>query len=1285
MAIRNVWGAAVVGLWLAVGCGGSPAGDVGDPDGGGGGDAGGLGDAGNQADTGMPPPGCTPRTCEELGKDCGPVADGCGGFVECGECTAPQTCGGGGVHSVCGGAQGCVPTTCEAEGKTCGHLADGCGSTVHCGECDEPGETCGGGGAHNVCGAPVGDPDACPALRTCEDAQAECGLISNGCGGTRDCGGCDEAGETCGGGGTPNRCGAASCTPRTCEQANPDGQTCGAIPDGCGGLVDDCGRTCDGGESCGGGGVPGVCGTSDSPCVPMTTEATCWPGDCGPRSDGCGGVVQCGGCGEGTTCGGGSTPGVCGAPPCMPRTCEDFGANCGTVPTGCGDATVPCGDCPTGEICGGEGEPNRCGDPGSLCEPLGCAEQGVDCGMAGDGCGGLIDCEGCPAGQSCGGGGVRYQCGAPDCQRSTCDAHPEVECGPVADGCGGLTASCGTCTLPDICGGGGEPSVCGGGGGQGGTDCTGLCEHQVHCGGGGATTVVGKVYAPNSVEPLFNAVVYVPNAPLPDITDGVSCDRCEDEDLGQPLVAAISAPDGSFELRHVPAGVPFPLVIKMGKWRRVVTIPAVEACTTQALTPAQSRLPRNRAEGHIPRIAVSTGQVDALECVLRKAGIDEAEFTRPEGNGRVHLYRANGAHAPGSTAACDAECGACTSHCGSVACFFGTCSAYNACRSACLSNAPRLYADQGTLDSYDVVMFGCEASAQDRPAAARARLLEYVDKGGRLFLSHWSMDWIVRPSYSTVPLSDTADWSGPFTGGLSETGQEAFVETSFARGQSFSDWLGHVGASVSPGVVRIEEARAHVVSTTEHGRTWIHTTQQDHARQSVQYLTFNTPVGASEEAMCGRGVYTAFHVATGSHGSATFPNHCGGPLTPQEKVLLFMMFDLAACVSDDGQEPPPPPTCAPRTCDDTGATCGWVTDGCGGSDHCGTCPPGQFCVGGACLSECEPRSCEDASADCGYLADGCGSTLFCGDCTWPEACGALTPNQCGFPQCAPRTCDDMGAECGWIGDGCGDAVHCGTCPPETTCGGGGSPNRCGAGSCLPTGCDGAGAECGYIGDGCGGQTHCGNCPDGQFCGGDGEANRCGGDPCPPLTCADVGAGCGLIGDGCGGTRDCGSCPEPTICGGGGVAHQCGGGCAPLTCNDLGAQCGWIGDGCGDAVHCGDCPPGTTCGADGHPNQCGPGPGCAPQSCETVGAECGWIGDGCGDALHCGDCPGHTLCGGGGVPNVCGGGCPPLTCEEQGVECGQASDGCGNLLECGTCPSGHLCQTSSAGSRCTWVG
>ena len=65
---------------------------------------------------------------------------------------------------------------------------------------------------------------------------------------------------------------------------------------------------------------------------------------CGRADDGCGGMLNCGTCPAGQTCGGGGTPGMCGGPMCTPKTCAMLGYNCGTEGDGCG-GTINCGSC----------------------------------------------------------------------------------------------------------------------------------------------------------------------------------------------------------------------------------------------------------------------------------------------------------------------------------------------------------------------------------------------------------------------------------------------------------------------------------------------------------------------------------------------------------------------------------------------------------------------------------------------------------------------------------------------------------------------------------------------------------------------------------------------------------------------------------------------------------------------------------------------------------------------------------------------------------------------------
>jgi hypothetical protein len=143
---------------------------------------------------------------------------------------------------------------------------------------------------------------------------------------------------------------------------------------------------------------------------------------------------------------------------CVPTTCSALGLNCGQAGDGCG-GTLNCGSCTAPQVCGWSTTPNVCTLP-TPCVPTSCTALGLGCGPAGNGCGGSLDCGSCPSPQVCGAGGPG-QCGVPTsaCVPTTCAALG-LSCGPAGDGCG-ATLDCGSCTGTQTCGGGGQRGLCG--------------------------------------------------------------------------------------------------------------------------------------------------------------------------------------------------------------------------------------------------------------------------------------------------------------------------------------------------------------------------------------------------------------------------------------------------------------------------------------------------------------------------------------------------------------------------------------------------------------------------------------------------------------------------------------------------------------------------------------------------------------------------------------------------------------------------------------------------------
>ncbi|MDB4974667.1 MAG: uncharacterized protein JWN48_3008 [Myxococcaceae bacterium] len=417
--------------------------------------------------------------------------------------------------------------------------------------------------------------------------------------------------------------------------------------------------------------------------------------------------------------------------------------------------------------------------------------------------------------------------------------------------------------------------------------CSGLQCQQMECASGKTTTISGTIYDPAGRNPLYNIAVYVPNEAVEEFKSGATCDTCASLYTGKPIASALTDASGKFTLQNAPVGSNIPLVVQVGKWRRQFTIATVSACQDNPQPDKSLRLPKNRQEGDIPNIAVSTGGADTLECLLRRVGVDASEFIAGgSGEGRVNIFQ-GGPYVFGLTVTPNTSPGGPTS-------------------------PSALWNSVDSLLKYDIVLLSCEGA--ETAMMNQQALHDYTDAGGRVFASHFHYSWFNSGPYSNENLATWTKGSNDLHDIQGDIVTKLPNGQPFAKGVALESWLGTVGA-LQGGKLPIKDAKhnADVSASNTPSQSWIVADQSSPAPGAAQYFSFNTPTpvtGADFVAgTCGRVVFSDLHVGAGSgdRDNHPVPESCAdGELSAQEKALEFMLFDLSSCITPDTAPPAPP-------------------------------------------------------------------------------------------------------------------------------------------------------------------------------------------------------------------------------------------------------------------------------------------------------------------------------------------------------------------------------------------
>jgi hypothetical protein len=427
-------------------------------------------------------------------------------------------------------------------------------------------------------------------------------------------------------------------------------------------------------------------------------------------------------------------------------------------------------------------------------------------------------------------------------------------------------AACG----PASEGGGGEGGE-GGGGGNGGcqtADCYNFCPT------GTQTTLSGVVTVPNGIDPVPGAIVYVPRF-IEEFPAEVTCEVCGDV-YANAFVQTTTNPDGSFTLGPIPTaedqppGTTVTVIAQKGRFRRVVEVPIANPCSANSVTDDVLKLPaRNEGRDTIPNIAVATGDYDAMECVLNKLGIDSNEIDLYEGTLAGGFPLPGGASLPG----------------------FDT-----------------LLSDPALMKTYNIIFINCTSDTFVQmlgQTQIRQNILDYVESGGRLYVTDWSYNYIEQIEQFSPVIDFEPGGSGPEPEAMhaAKLGTGGVVVDATVHDPSLAEWLRAVEARTgdqlisAQDTVRVEHfaggwVQQHDVVESDKSKVWL--------SGDVDGMSGRPLTATHDYAQCGRWLFSSYHTAGDADsfgGLIDFPSYCpSGKLTPQERVLAFLILHVADCL-----------------------------------------------------------------------------------------------------------------------------------------------------------------------------------------------------------------------------------------------------------------------------------------------------------------------------------------------------------------------------------------------------
>lgn len=403
------------------------------------------------------------------------------------------------------------------------------------------------------------------------------------------------------------------------------------------------------------------------------------------------------------------------------------------------------------------------------------------------------------------------------------------------------------------------------------------------CPGMGAE-VSGTVFAPNGEDPVPGAVVYVTRTPPMMQPAGVACDNC---DLpGNLLGYGVSNIQGRFLIPHgIDGGGTVYLVVQKGRFRRVTMLTGT-GCNPVTATAAATTLPGARAQGELPKILVAAGTMmdqdtrpaagdwayDDISRVIRRIGITEFD--------RVNPCRTASNNTDVTNASCQ------------------------------LGN---ILADSNRLNQYNVIFAPCGSlgfnhSWQVLGSNANSRIAtnvrQWLQRGGRLYASDTAYGLLSRsaPTVATFAGGMTLANGGrdPANIGVGASPPMGRTYTAQITDNNLRMWLADRGVGMMGNVsvtgfispwVAVDSVPMTTRVLVDGEVEWFTGMAGVTMPAGRRPLTFSADI--KENNGCGRVVFSSYEVDNRAASDMT-------PLSPQERILEYLLFELGGCINTPG-------------------------------------------------------------------------------------------------------------------------------------------------------------------------------------------------------------------------------------------------------------------------------------------------------------------------------------------------------------------------------------------------